>query len=83
MFVQWFFRHFSESKKIAFIRKQGIMLGSRVRQGRKVYIYMLRDFFVEVIYQQDDTERSAEKLKVYSSLNNLNSSLAQEFHQAF
>ena len=83
MFVKWLFKYFSESKKIIYLRKKGIMLGSRVSQGRKVYIYMLQDFFVEVVYQQDNLQLSPERLETFSSLDNLNSYLEREFRTAF
>ena len=83
MFVKWLFKYFSESNKIIYLRKKGIMLGSRVSQGRKVYIYMLQDFFVEVVFQQDNMQLNPERLETFSSLNNLNSYLEREFRTAF
>lgn len=83
MFIKWLFKYFSENKKIVYLRKRGIMVGARERQGRKVYIYMLLDFFVEVVYQQDNMHLSPEKLEIFSSLNNLNSYLESEFRTAF
>ena len=83
MILQWLFNRFSESKKIDYIRKKGIMLGSRVKEGRMVYIYMLRDFFVEVMFLHDNIEMSPEKLVIYSSLDSLNDKLEKEFRQAF
>ena len=62
---------------------KGIMLGSRVSQGRKVYIYMLQDFFVEVVYQQDNMQLNPERLETFSNLDNLNSYLEREFRTAF
>jgi hypothetical protein len=59
------------------------MLGSRVRHGRKVYLYMLKDFFVEVMYQNDNIDLSAERLETFSNLNNLNSYLERDFLRAF
>lgn len=83
MFMKWVFKYFSESKKVDYLKDQGIMLGSRLRQGRKVYIYMLNDFFVEVVYQQDNIDLSPERLETFSNLNNLNSYLEREFRTAF
>ena len=83
MILKWAFRYFSESTKIDYLKDQGIMLGSRVRQGRKVYLYMLRDFFVEVIYQHDDIDMTPEKVKTFTSINNLNSYLERDFRSAF
>jgi hypothetical protein len=83
MILKWAFRYFSESTKIDYLKDQGIMLGSRVRQGRKVYLYMLRDFFVEVIYQHDNVDMNPEKVKTFTSINNLNSYLERDFRSAF
>ena len=83
MILKWAFRYFSESKKIDYLRKQGIMLGSRIRQGRKVYLYMLRDFFVEVMYQNDNIDMNPERLKTFSNVNNLNAYLEKDFRSTF
>ena len=83
MIFKWAFRYWSENKKMDCLRGQGIMLGSRIRQGRKVYLYMLRDFFVEVIYQQDNIDLSPERLMTFRSLNNLNAYLEEDFRSTF
>jgi hypothetical protein len=59
------------------------MLGTRLRNGRKVYLYMLKDFFVEVVFQNDNLDLQPEKLETFSNLNNLNSYLEKEFRTAF
>lgn len=83
MILKWAFRYFSESKKVDYLRKQGIMLGSRIRQGRKVYLYMLRDFFVEVMYQNDNIQMTPERLKTFTSIDNLNTYLEKDFRSTF
>ena len=82
MFLKWVFRYFSEGKKIDCLKAKGIVVGSRVRQGRTVYLYMLKDFFVEVVYQQDNIKLFPEKLETFSNLNHLNSYLEREFRTA-
>jgi hypothetical protein len=71
------------SKKMEFLRENGVMLGTRVRTGRKVYLYMLKDFFIEVIYQHDNLDLNPEKIETFSNLDNLNSYLEREFRTAF
>jgi hypothetical protein len=83
MILKWVFRYFSESTKIDYLKDQGIMLGSRIRQGRKVYLYMLRDFFVEVIYQNDNTDMTPERVQTFSSISNLNAYLESDFRSTF
>ena len=51
------------------------MLGTRMKDGRKIYIYMLRDLFVEVTYKNDNVDESPEKLNMLNGLKYLNSYL--------
>ena len=77
------FKNLSESGKLRFLREHGVSLGVRMRENRKVFIYMVKDFFVEVLYQHDNIEGEAEKLNVFDSLKGLNSYLEKEFKTAF
>ncbi len=83
MWLKLMFRYFSESKKMEYLKENGIMLGTRHRNGRKVYLYMVKDFFVEVTYQNDDIDLQPEKMETFSSLDNLNAYLEKEFRTAF
>ena len=81
--MKWAFKYFSESKKIAYLREQGIMLGSRIRSNRKVYLYMLKDFFVEVLYKDDNMDMEVESIETFTNLDHLNTYLEKEFKAAF
>ncbi|HTJ49581.1 MAG TPA: hypothetical protein VL443_09025 [Cyclobacteriaceae bacterium] len=59
------------------------MLGTRMKDGRKIYIYMLRDLFVEVTYKNDNVDEAPEKLNMLNGLKNLNSYLEREFKTSF
>lgn len=59
------------------------MLGTRVKNGRRIYIYMLRDLFIEVLYKNDNTDNEAERLNMLRGLNNLNEYLEKEFKASF
>lgn len=59
------------------------MLGTRMKEGRKIYIYMLRELFVEVVYKNDNTEEMPERLNMLTGLKNLNSYLEKEFKTSF
>ena len=83
LLFNWTFKYFSESTKVEYLRDKGIMLGTRLRSGRKVYLYMLKDFFVEVVFQNDNLDLHPEKLETFSNLNNLNVYLEKEFRTAF
>jgi hypothetical protein len=83
MFLKLFFKQLSISKQANYLKKKGVMLGIRIKNGRKVYTYMLRDLFVEVIYKNDNVEQGPEKLNMLSGLKNLNSYLENEFKTSF
>jgi hypothetical protein len=83
MLLKMMFRYFTESKKISYLKEHGIMLGTRHRNERKVYLYMVKDFFVEVTYQRDDMDLQPEKLETFGNLDNLNAYLEKEFRTAF
>ena len=83
MFFKLFFKYLSESKKLNYLRKHGVILGTRMRKNHKVFLYMVKDFFVEVIYKNDSAEENAESLGTFTSLEGLNSYLEKEFRTAF
>ncbi|MGE0771037.1 MAG: hypothetical protein AB7K37_04955 [Cyclobacteriaceae bacterium] len=78
---KWFFRFFSPSTKVDYLKDQGILLGSRIRQGRKIYLYMIKDIFVEVIFKNDSIDQEPERLETFNSLKKLNMYLEREILQ--
>jgi hypothetical protein len=83
MILQFFFRQMSLTQQINFLHSKGVSLGSRIKNGRKLHIYMVRNLFVEVIYKNDDASGAAEKVHILRGLKNLNSYLEQEFKTSF
>jgi hypothetical protein len=83
MFFKLFFKHLSESKKLSYVREHGVMIGTRMRDERKIFLYMIKDFFVEVVYKDDNMDEVAERLGMFNSLSGLNSYLESEFKAAF
>lgn len=59
------------------------MLGTRMKDGRAIHIYMLKDLFVEVIFKGDNIENEAESLNIVRGLDNLNEYLEKEFRASF
>jgi hypothetical protein len=83
MWLKEIFGTFSRTKLIKMIREEGSLIGERQREGRKIYIYMLKDFFVQVIFQKDDPTEDVEYVETFPDLNKLNSHLENEFRAAF
>ena len=83
MILQFFFRQMTLSQKVNYLHTKGVSLGSRIKNGRKMHMYMVGSLFVEVIYKNDDENGSAEKVHILRGLKNLNSYLEQEFKTSF
>jgi hypothetical protein len=83
MLLRFFFSRLSIEKQVSYLKKKGIALGTRLKGGRKIYIYMLSDLFVEVFYRNDNSEDTPEKLNVLKGLNGLNEYLEKEFRTSF
>ena len=83
MILQFFFRQLSAETQVSYLQKNGVSLGSRAKNGRRVYVYMLRNLFVEVMYENDNVNDTPEKVNMLRGLKNLNSYLETEFRASF
>jgi hypothetical protein len=83
MLLRFFFSRLSLEKQVSYLKRKGIALGTRLKGGRKIYIYMLSDLFVEVLYKNDDADENPEKLNTFRGLNSLNEYLEKEFKASF
>ena len=83
MLLKFFFNQLSMQTQSNYLQKRGILLGTRSKNGRTVYIYMLTNLFVEVLFRNDNAEEQPEKLVVLSGLKNLNDYLEREFKTSF
>lgn len=83
MILRFIFQQLSLQTKVNFLKRKGIMLGTRLKNGRRIYIYMLRDLFVEVLYKNDNATDLPENLNMVRGLNNLNDYLEKEFKSSF
>lgn len=77
------FRLMSVRKKIDYLRDKGTVLGTRLKNGRKAYLYIIKDFCAEVIFQKDNTELSAEQIRTFANVKEFNSYLEREFRSSF
>jgi hypothetical protein len=83
MILKFIFKQFSMQRQVKFLKKKGIVLGTRLKDGRRIHIYMFRNLFVEVLYINDNTEEPAEKINMLTGLKSLNSYLEKEFKTSF
>lgn len=83
MILEFFFKRLSPEKQVLYLKKKGIALGTRAKSGRKIYLYMLRNLFVEVVYENDNADQAPEKLNILKGLKSLNQYLEREFKASF
>lgn len=77
------FSYLSLEKKVKYLHKKGVALGSRFKDGRQIHMYMIRNLFVEVMYKEDKIYLPAEKVTILNGLSNLNQYLESEFRSKF
>jgi len=69
--------------RVHYIKRRGIPLGTRYKGNRKIYLYMVGNFFVEVLYEGDFSGNAAEVAAIVPglTLTNLDSYLEREFRK--
>lgn len=46
------------------MKRHGIILGTRIRDGRQAYLYMVNNLLAEILYENDNPRMRAEALVV-------------------
>lgn len=69
MLFKLFFKQFSPARQIAYLRKKGTLIGSRKLGKNLVSVYLIHDFFVEVMVSPEGT--FAESIKIFQNLKHL------------
>ncbi len=73
MLYRLIFKNLALHKKEKHIHDYGVSLGSRYNGERTVYLFMIKNFFVEVAYQNDDPQSGGiENIKIFSNHRELN-----------
>jgi hypothetical protein len=83
MLFPLFFKQWPLPKKVSFLQKRGVLIGSRVKDSRKIFIYMYRDIFAEVLFSNDNPENSMESANIVKGLQSLNRYLEKDFKTTF
>ncbi len=68
MFDQILFNIYSFKKKANCIAESGELLGVRDRNGRKIYLIMVKSFFVEALYLNDNPNSELESFSVIGKI---------------
>jgi hypothetical protein len=78
MITKFFFKRLSAESQANFMKKRGISLGSRWKDGRYIYMYMFRNLFAEILFVGDKTDNDPEQVTVISGINEFNKRLEDE-----
>lgn len=60
------------------MRRRGIVVGTRHKNGRLGYLYMVNNLFAEIIYENDNPVMTVERVVVMHGLQNLNRHLEKD-----
>jgi hypothetical protein len=82
MFTKFLLTCLSVPRQVNLIRNRGIMLGTRTKDGRQVYIYMYRNLFAEILYRNDNPEGTVENVIVIPGFRKLNAYFEKEVKTA-
>jgi hypothetical protein len=83
MFDQFVFRYASKKKRAKIIAESGTLMGIRERNGRKIFLIMVKTFFVEAFYVNDDADGELESFHVIGNIGLFNSYMEKEFKAAY
>jgi hypothetical protein len=78
MFTKFLFKRMSIERRVKFLRKRGIVLGTRIKEGRTVHMYMFRNVFAEITFVDDNPAKEVESFSMVSGLAELNEKLENE-----
>ena len=78
MILKLIFKRLSMPRQAAFMKRRGIVLGTRNKNGRQSYLYMVNNLFAEILYENDNPRLKVEGLVVIDGLNNLNKYLEKD-----
>jgi len=78
MLLKLFFNRLSLTAQANFMKSRGIIVGTRNKDGRQAYLYMVNNLFTEILYVNDDPRMKAEEVVVLDGLNTLNKHLEKD-----
>ena len=83
MLFKFLFKQWPLLKQVDYLRRKGILIGTRTKDARKIHIYMYREIFAEVVFKQDNPDGEVESANIVQGLKNLNSYLEKDFKTTF
>ena len=81
MFLKLFFNRWSISKQADFMKRRGVVLGTRQKDGRQSYVYMVNNLFAEILYENDNPSLNVEALIVIDGISKLHRHLEKDIRR--
>lgn len=78
MILKLIFKQLPTAKQAAFMKSRGIVLGTRKKDGREAYLYMVNNLFAEILYENDNPKMTVERLVILDGLQKFNSHLEKD-----
>ena len=78
MFLKLFFNRWSVSRQANFMKRRGVVLGTRNKGGRQSYVYMVNNLFAEIFYENDNPSLNVETVIVIDGLSKLHRHLEKD-----
>ncbi|HET9487753.1 MAG TPA: hypothetical protein VFO54_09970 [Chryseosolibacter sp.] len=78
MFLKWFFKRLSKTRQAELMKRWGIVLGTRNKDGRSTYLYMMNNLFAEILYENDNPRMEVESVVVLDGLDGFKSYLEDD-----
>ena len=72
----------AKTKQVEFLKRRGIVLGTRNSDGRQAYLYMVNNLFAEIFYEKDNPRLGPERLVILHGLENLTRYLEKDLRKA-
>jgi hypothetical protein len=83
MLDQFVFRYASQKNKEKTIAEVGTLMGIRESNGRKIFLIMVKTFFIEAYYVNDDADGELESFSVIGNIGLFNSYMEKAFKAAY
>jgi len=77
MIARLLFKAKTLQKKKEFLEQHGEIIGTRFDGDKTLYLYMVKEFFVEIEYKDDNQKGEIKDLKIFANHNSLKKHLAQ------
>ncbi len=71
------------TRQADFMKRKGIVLGTRMKDGRQSYLYMVNNLFAEILYEDDNPRLQVETLVVLDGLDRLNLYLEKDLRARY